>query len=247
MALTLKKIAFTILLLPTIVLAGHKHQYKDVMFKDATPCQPPQLLDGFYIGAQGGYDSYKVNEKIKIVSSTGTTNSFNPNVNPNGFAGGFMFGYGSYFSNLYYLGGEFFAIASNATSQWSSIIADITGSTPGTYDSRMSSKGSYGIAMLPGLKITDTTLTYVRLGYTRGVLKYHESATTITATGKTNVEAGFAYGLGIESLIANNWSMRGEFTYTNYGSFTTKLNVPSSTTLNSSDSQFMVGILYHYS
>lgn len=238
MSFQLKSVAVAALLLSsTIAFAGQ--QYKDANFKDA-PVAPScaQLTDGFYVGAEGGYDVYNIN----INSSVPGVGSNSVNLNANGWAGGLMLGYGKYFTNTsFYLGGELFGLYSNANETVNA--TNLTGVTPVSYDGKVNVNGSYGLALLPGVKLNDTTLGYVRLGYNWSSIKYQESLTGVGSASKTNTSSGFAYGLGVETLLSGNWSVRTEYTYTNYNSSNTSLG--AGTSVDPSDNQFMLGLIYH--
>src|SRR3990167_1917753 len=198
------------------------------------PCPPPKMLkDGFYVGGQVGYDSYRVREGITL-ASPGTLTG-NPVINATGWVGGLFVGYGQYFNDIYYLGGEVFGNYSGADQSYS--LTDT-----GTYNSKVEARGGYGISVLPGVKLNDASFGYVRLCYNWSNLKTTESTDIPTSGNKSNTSGGFNYGVGIETLVYENWSVRGEYTHTGYNSFTSALN----TSINPSDNQFMLGVLYHF-
>lgn len=235
MSFKLKCVAASVLLVAsTAALAGGT--YKD--FKDQMPCPAtPMLMDGFYVGAQAGYQTANMGENISITS--GTVNA-NPSVAVNGWLGGLFLGYGTTWNNLYYLGGEIFGNYADSSQGW-----DATLNTT-NYGSNAEMNSSYGLALLPGLKLTDTTLTYIRLGYTWANFKYSETASGIGSASNSNTEGGFTYGVGMETLITGNWSLRGEYTYTNYNNFSTSMNATSSSSINPSASQYTLGVIYHF-
>jgi len=238
MSFQLKSVAVaTLLLSSTIAFAGH---YKDAaVYKDAAPCPAPaQLMDGFYVGVQGGYDVYDVNVTANV-PGTGTNNI---DLNANGWVGGLMLGYGQYFSNMYYLGGEIFGNYSNASENLTT--TDNTAVPAIVYNGKINVNGSYGLALLPGVKLNDTTLGYLRVGYSWASIKYQDSMTGAGSASKTNTSGGWAYGLGMETLLSGNWSLRTEYTYTNYNSYNTALG--SGTNVDPSDNQFMLGLIYHF-
>src|SRR3990167_5796972 len=101
---------------------------------------PPMLKDGFYLGGQVGYDSYRVREDINTPSESDIEG--NPAINATGFVGGLFVGYGQYF-NMYYLGGEAFANWTGADHSYS--LTD----TNGTYNNKFEADSSYGLALLP--------------------------------------------------------------------------------------------------
>src|SRR5579862_7716917 len=87
--------------------AGYAGNYKGEMYKgEPAPCPVEKVLkDGFYVGAQVGYDSWRASNSYSLtaVNSVSTvTASGSHAVNANGWAGGFFAGYGQYFQEAYY-------------------------------------------------------------------------------------------------------------------------------------------------
>lgn len=223
-------LASSALVLSTAAFAAPS--YKGESFKGEVPCPAPAMLkDGFYVGGQVGYDSYRVRQSVDL----GAGATANPVVNPTGFVGGLFLGYGQYMNNWFYLAGEIFGNYSGAETSWS-------GNIGGTaYSSKFEADNSeYGISLLPGVKLNDTSLGYIRLGWNWARLKASE--TTTTSTSETNTQSGFNYGLGIETLVYDNWSVRTEYSHTNYNSFSTDFG----TKFSPSDNQFMLGLIYHF-
>lgn len=237
MSFKLKCVAASVMMLAsTVTLAGGAN-FKD--YKDQMPCPAiPTLMDGFYLGAQVGYQNAYMQENVAIAS--GATN-VNPNVNVNGWLGGLFLGYGKVFNNWYYLGGEVFGNYANSSQGWDATLAGPVG-----YSSNAEMNSSYGLAVLPGLKLTDSTLTYIRLGYTWANFKYNETGTTVGSASNSSTEGGFTYGVGMETLITGNWSLRGEYTYTNYDNFNTSMSATSATSINPSASLYTLGVIYHF-
>lgn len=229
---------------------GHKHYYAPphnvpdyknelISYKDEIivppPCPLPCFLkDGIYLGAQAGYDAYRVRESFSLgapVSAFG-----NPTVNATGWVGGLFLGFGQYLNDVAYLGAEVFANYSDALTNYS-----LTTST-GTYTSEVRVRQSFGAAFLPGVALNDVALGYVRLGYNYAKIISHENTTGSASTNKTHYSNGFNFGLGIETLLHGHWSLRTEYSHTYYNSFSSGL----STSFNPSDNQFMLSILYHF-
>lgn len=238
MSFKLKCVAASVMFLATT--ASFAGGYKDT-FKDQMPCPAsPMLMDGFYVGAQAGYQTANLGENISITSGT---DSLNPSVAVNGWLGGLFLGYGMTWNNFYYLGGEVFGNYANSSQGWDAASL----SAGGSYGSNAEMNSSYGLALLPGLRLTDSTLTYIRLGYTWAHFKYNESSSTLgLSASNSSTEGGFTYGIGMETLITGNWSLRGEYTYTNYNSFGTSMNATSSSSINPSASQYSLGVIYHF-
>jgi len=210
------------------------------------PCPTPLMIkDGFYLGAQLGYDSYRVRNNLGYTSGI-ESSATNPALNATGWVGGIFGGYGQYFNEMYYLGGELFVNTSGASTSWTTSNVDVDGLTDG-YNSKVSVGTSWGVSLLPGLKLNDASLLYVRLGYNQAHIKGQESISfnnvNIASTSKNNWRGGFNYGLGLETTFYPNWNVRTEYTHTNYGSFS---NNTSGTRYSPSDNQFMVGLSYHF-
>lgn len=218
----------------------------DRMQETAAPCQGKCLLGGFYLGAAGGYDSYKVNTNVSETDFDGNSASSNPKLNVTGFAGQGFVGYGHYFSQLY-LGGEIFGGESNSNTSY--ITQFVSDGLPDTYYTRVSVRQSYGIALLPGAKMSDSTLLYGRVGYNRANIRTQENlsaallgGTAATSTGTSNWRYGLNYGLGIEGAIFSNVSLRGEYTHTQ---FTSGVTSSFGTKFTPSNNEFMLGLIVH--
>jgi len=217
------------------------------------PCPTPLMLhDGFYLGAQLGYDSYRVRNTINASSLTETF-SANPALSATGWVGGLFAGYGMYFSDMYYLAGELFVNDSGAESSMNATNAVVGGTVDSLY-TKSSVEGSWGVSLLPGVKLNDASLLYVRLGYNEADLKGQANvmidSVSVGSVSKSKWRGGFNYGLGLESAFYPNWSVRTEYTHTNYGSFTNSATVAGvgsvSSKYSASNNQFMVGLIYHF-
>jgi outer membrane immunogenic protein len=240
----LSVIAATLLLATT---SGFAANYKGDYKGEAAPCpacQPVNVLrDGFYVGAQVGYDSYRVRENVAVAAGLSSL-SQNPVINSTGFVGGLMAGYGQYFNSMYYLGGELFVNTSGASQSVNSTF--VTGGVVAQTNSKFTVGTSWGIGLLPGIKVNDSTLVYIRLGYNQARLKGRQTYVLPTAsasTSKNNWQGGFNYGLGMETAIYPNLSLRGEYSHTNYNSFSNNL---SGTKFSPADNQYMLGLIYHF-
>jgi outer membrane immunogenic protein len=231
---TLKALTAALILASTtgmVFAKGYKGDYK------GEACPPPQMLkSGWYIGGQVGYDSYRVRNSI-----SNALVALNPVFAANGWVGGLNLGYGMMMTDMFYLGGELFANWSNANNSLSMVDNDGDNLTAG-----FDANSSYGLALLPGVKMTDSTLTYVRLGWNWANLKSSVSgvdgATGTTFNGsKSNTSNGFVLGVGMETLLVDNWSLRGEFNHTWYSNYSA-----NNITVAPSDNQYMLGLLYHF-
>src|SRR5690606_2453541 len=160
------------------------------------------LKTGWYLGAQVGYDSYRVRNTFSDADT-----ALNPVFAANGWVGGLMLGYGMMMNDWFYLGGEVFANWSNADN--SLTVTEGAAST----NLQFNVNSSYGLGLLPGIKMTDSTLTYIRLGWNWANLESKASSSGVSAS-KSNTSNGFVFGIGMETLIVDNWSLRGEFDHT---------------------------------
>lgn len=212
--------------------------YKDM--KDMPVCPPPVMLkDGFYLGAQVGYDSMRVRESVgsgNLGLGSGSTV-----LNNTGWMGGLFLGYGQYLTDLFYLGGEIFGNVNG-----SSINSSAT-TRLGSFNGKFTNNGNYGLALVPGLRLNDTSLGYIKLGWNWASLKgsgtfMNPAGVTLAHSSSTKTANGFDFGIGIETLLMTNWSVRTEFNHTWYNSFNHNL-----ASFNPSDNQFTLGLLYHFS
>ena len=238
---TMKALVASLILASTTGLAFAKASYKGENYKgEAMPCPPPKMLkDGWYLGAQVGYDNYRVRESI---TSSDAASSFV--TGNNGWVGGLFLGYGQYLTDLFYLGGEIFGNVSGVDQARSSTFPD------GNSYSKFEANGSYGLALLPGLRLNDATLGYIRLGWNWANLKGKMSVVDIDAgtsgsSNKSNTSNGFNLGLGLETLVYENWSVRTEYSHTWYSDFNNSV-AGESISFNPSDNQFMLGVIYHF-
>ncbi len=107
-------------------------------------------------------------------------------------------GYGAKINQTIYLAGELFGIVGTSTLD----------SNPSHGARSIKSTYGFGASFIPGVMLSDTTMTYVRLG----AIKTH------FANYGTTV-AGGQIGLGIQTSVTQNWDLRGEYDYTKYNKF----------------------------
>lgn len=106
-------------------------------------------------------------------------------------------GYGTTVNKNIYLAGELFGTVGTLT---------LTNSSFGGAGLR--NTYGYGASFIPGLMMSDRTLAFVRLGVVR---TRFSSSIKSTATGGQ-------VGLGMQTNLMQNWDIRGEYDYTQYGS-----------------------------
>lgn len=243
----LSKVAVTSLLLASVASVGfartHHHMpakevYKD-SFKDTVPCPAlPSLMGGFYVGAQAGYDAYRL--RNSVTDDGGSFSSIN---SATGWVGGLFLGYGQYFNDLYYLGGEVLGNY-NGNSQ---IIGSGVDAAGGSFSNKVQAKGTWGLALIPGLKLNETTLGYIRLGYDWTNFQFNANgvvAGEAFSGSKSSTQGGFDFGLGLETLVYQNWSVRTEYNHVWYNSMNAN-GADVTGSVNPSDNQFTLGVVYH--
>jgi len=236
--------------------------YKENYKGEAMPCPVELVLkDGLYLGLQAGYDAYRIASDVNtdvaetLVDSDDTSIlALDPRLAANGAVGGLFIGYGKYFPEFYnaYLGLEIFGNWSAARTDYE-LFNVANGAAPDRelYETTVKAKNNYGISVLPGVKLNNATLFYVRLGYNWARFSVDETFTdgfaSATAASvedsETITKGGFQYGVGIESTFMDSWSVRAEYNHTGFSKFST--DEPFDTDIAASDNQFMLGLIYH--
>lgn len=248
------------------------HNYKGERME--APCPPPcgMLHDGFYVGGQVGYDSYRIHESFSaggpfVVAAedmfpavSGSASFFaERTLNGTGVMGGLFAGWGMTFANAWYLGAEIFANDSAAKST-TRVDADVT-VFPFVADAELETTvqadWSYGITINPGYRINCGTVGYIKLGWQAHRLKTSSDLDVgafDASTGEVFADLdahhndshwynGFAYGLGMETVVWENWSVRGEYTHVDLGHHHIH---HSGVKLSPSDNQYTLGLVYHF-
>lgn len=265
--------AASLLAFSTAGVAAHKRMHEN--YKAETnykaevpaPCPPVLVLrDGFYLGVGVGYDSYRIHHsndfvatELSVVPSVVEFTSASSHTgSATGWMGGIFAGYGRYFDTLY-LALEINANTSNADS-----VVNYNDSFGNVSHVKVRARSSYGIALLPGVKVNDSSLLYVRLGWLRtnfkGTADYtqfdlDELTLNSVSASHSAWRNGFNFGVGIETAIACDVSIRGEFTHTSFNNKTASATFVNTTTADSitttdkfdvSNNEFMLSAIYHF-
>lgn len=256
----------SLLMASAVSFAGHRaHRmssdmnYKGENFKAEVPapCPPVMLLrDGFYVGIGADYDAYKMEQKTTVEDGIFlTTSTGRLDHGLTGWSGQIFAGYGHYF-DTFYLGAEISAGVSNAKSTVSDAFTTfdpdflITGSSV----AHLKARTTYRAGLLPGIKLSDSTLLYVRGDYVRTQFKGDE---TLVINGLEIFHGhsgkwrdGYDFGVGIETYVAENISARGEYIHANYNTIKSRhYNVSgvevARTTLSPSNNEYALSLIYH--
>lgn len=145
---------------------------------------------------------------VGVVDHTTKTDSFR------GMPFSIMGGYGAVVNQNLYLGGELFATLFTSALDTN------------TTNKSLRTTWGYGVSFIPGFMITDHTLGFVRLGLIRSRFDSLKASST-----------GGQFGLGLQTNVAQNWDLRGEYDYVGYG------NVKG---VSPKSDQFNMSLLYKF-
>lgn len=197
--------------------------------------KPPKLKDGWYLGGQLGYESFHVHNNFASPATFAISTA--PTLSVNGWEGGLILGYGEMYNDWLYWAIEGFANYTNLNQGFSL-------QNGSSYTNTFSTSSTLGLAFLPGVKFTPETLAYAKLGWSRAVMKTEETYTGITDATRSNDGSQFMFGVGFETLIMDNWSVRTEINHFSYSSYNTPM--PYGTKVIPTDNQFTMGLIYHF-
>jgi len=262
-SLSLAVIATTMLLGSSASFAtNYKGDYKGEAAPVVVAPVCDTLKDGAYVGLEAGYNSTSTRLAISnnnagglFPLAPGTAIVANPTTGTGGWDGSLMLGFGQYMGNAtfmgdaFYLGGEVYA-RTNGTSSTTNITTVGTGGTRINASVRTSMGTRYGISILPGFKVNNASLLYARLGYDNANMSGSGSTSVVNAANVTlgsgsartsKWRSGWSYGLGMETLLNQNVSVRGDYTRVTYNDFRV-----GSTRFSPSDNRFALGLIYHF-
>ncbi len=214
-----------------------------------------------------GFDGLLASTTPVLLSPFALGLATDPRINSTGAVGGGFIGFGKYFESFYntYLALEIYGNWSGAQSDSEVFILDpASAANPvgvpyiDVLQTSFEVNSNYGISVLPGIKLNNATLFYFRLGYNWANVEANVriganmAATPApllnqgiyrSASGSDTI-GGFNYGLGIESTFYDNWSLRAEYSHTDFNSVNAN-TLFSSNEFTSADNQFMLGLIYH--
>jgi opacity protein-like surface antigen len=235
---SMKVLAASLVLVSTTGLAFAKNYKGEANYKGesmAVPCPAPRvLMNGWYLGGQAGYDSFRIRESSTVgVLATSTA------IAANGWMGGLFLGYGAYLNEWFYLAGELNGNYSGAQ-QTTSFVDGAT-----SLNLKTQARGSWALSVLPGYRLNDTSLGYVRLGWNWTNFKNTATFTGVGSASANKTLNGFVFGVGIETLIVDNWSVRTEVDHFYYSS-NNGSGSGLSASFSPSDTQGTLGVIYHF-
>jgi opacity protein-like surface antigen len=121
-----------------------------------------------------------------------------------GIEGTLFLGYGAMINPAMYVAGE---------------LSGTPGSMPINNNSLKTSYG-FAAAVLPGMMISEHSMTYLRLGITQ------------TFFSNASKKSGGQLGVGLQTGLTQNWDLRAEYIYTAYGTVSQDIGAPKSDQAN---------------
>ena len=190
------------------------------------------LADGAvpYVGADLGYH--------KSENQLTAPNQVKTNFDKNDWNGDIFAGIGTTVNQNIYLGAEGFVGLAHGDSG----SKNITTATGLTTSAKLTQKYSYGISFIPGYKFNDCTMVYARAGVVRTRYDLTQNIVPAGNTSNTAEETatGGQLGIGVQTALAKNIAVRGEYDYTSYREFTSFGNKVSPR-----DHQIKVGLVFN--
>lgn len=194
----------------------------------------PVDFGGFYAGVQAGHGALST-ENVGLREDPPTPFVLDAERAGMGATGGLYAGYGETFGNLY-LGAEVEAEVANTN--W-----DIDRSPTGRLYS-VEKKGSVGASVRAGYVVNDAVLLYGRAGVANSWFD-NEYSFAGSGVDETKSEVGLRVGAGVEFAIADDVTMRLDYTRTDYGDY--KVDYGSGTdSFENAENLFRVGISYRF-
>lgn len=241
MSFPLNVFAVSLLLASTAVFAHHhKSEYKgESDFKCETPCNTcsKTLHEGFYAGFSFGHDGYRVRENFDVSDGDSGFLQGNPPINGTGWVPELFAGYSAYWCR-FYLGGELYLNMSTTDNATYGVADNVA-----SYNNKFEARTGYGVAIIPGYKLNRTTLVYLRGSYNWLGVDTEESISTNSPSrfNNSNTIHGLGYGVGMETALCNNWSVRAEYNHLTYNTITSGLD----TSFEPYDNRYSIGLVYH--
>jgi outer membrane immunogenic protein len=206
---------------------------------------------GFYVGAGMGPDTARFDQDAVVIHNPSLNITDKQQHSGTGYFASVFAGYGRYFSGFNYDRKNLYLATElnvNASSlQFHSSNTDHFHKSFSSTQFKMDH--SFGVSLLPGFLLTDTTLFYGRLGYSLGNFKIFTTDVSLSDTNKNL--SGFRYGLGLEQSLTPRVAMRLEYSHIEYQGTSTYTKDPLSTVVKNTQyspttNQFEFGVIYRF-
>lgn len=232
-----------------VALAGHVYRGD---YKCEAPCAAPCATPCCQPFCAAPYVGFSLYPRVVIAGS-----AHRGAAAYKGFGGNLFAGYGAMMSCNFYLAGELFVGDTwklkdyRPGARWATV--DGTRTRHGHVRSGVKSTWDVGLSVLPGFLVTDCILTYLRLGATDTRFDNNSSNGGRHHNNNNNTKWGWHVGVGAQSTICQNWDLRGEYIYTQYGRLnrdhhrhTTQSRTFGTGTGHPQSDQFNLGIVYKF-
>lgn len=201
----------------------------------------------FFVGAEAGYQNIDMQDSFSYSDPTFQTGS-STDFSMSGVSGGIFAGMKFNVNDSFYLAPEVNLGTSNASGGSSSSSSDMFGgSRSRSYE--FESGTSYGLGVLAGYNLTDTTSIYGRLGYQRTNFELTESYADIFGSESVSGDEdlnGVRYGVGIETALTQAVALRLDWSQTQYSDHTETNEFDEKFSIDPTESQFQVGVAYRF-
>ena len=196
---------------------------------------PPAVFSwtGAYVGGQVGYEWGQTSFSV-FNPFTGTFTGGFPGYTERGIVGGGHVGY-NYQISQFVIGVE--GDVNGAGYNGSELIGVTSLGERIAVDGSI--RGRVGVAF-------DRLLIYGTGGGAFGSIR-ESVVTPVTSDARTTGRVGWTVGGGVEYAIDNNWSVRGEYRYTDYGRYSlTYTNAPVTLRYHATDNRVQAGFSYRF-
>jgi len=215
---------------------------------------PPMAstMHDFYVGAGVSRDFGTFNFQTTEYDSLGSgqiLDTTNTDFGKDGWNGDLFGGLGFTFQDHYYLAGEIFGSISNvkATSSYTALQSNgvVVSATP----IELKLRHSYGVSLIPGLKLNDSTMLYGRVGWIRSRFGITLSNGVQSIDNNTS-KNGLQLGVGLNTMVTNNVSARMEYDWNDYGKISQNIYTNSvltdNLTVKPRVDQLKLAVIYHF-
>lgn len=192
---------------------------------------PIEYFNGWYAGAGVGVEHLtgsvdRFTDRVESIDGITREAKFSAHddIGDTSLDGGIFAGYGQVLNTAYYLGAEAFARYAHLTatnSSFSERESDLS-----TYNSlSVDTKWAYGAALKFGYLPTAKTMIYVLAGVETAKFDCHGSHAESGSEGFSHdydfdkQAVAFMPGVGIETMLTDKISLRGQYTYADYSNF----------------------------
>lgn len=178
-----------------------------------------------YVGASVGVNASQFQWKDNA--------TYKNNLGNQNLAGKIFGGYGGNINPNFYLAGELFG-------DFTSTAAKAKTTDNIATNVQLTQKYGYGVSVIPGVMLNNATMAFARVGIVRTRFDAQQSS-VVAANSQNHMMTGGQMGVGLQTCVAPNLHVRGEYDYTQYGSATFAGNK-----MSPRNGQANVGLVYTF-